>query len=174
MKRIVFVDDEARIFSVLQRLLRGMGEGWEVVFADSGTKALALMAQSPFDLVISDMLMPGMKGAELLAEIAKKYPQTIRIILSGHTDHEELLRLIGPAHQYLSKPLEPEILRDALTRVFALQDLLGSEQLKRVVTQIQFLPSVPGLYIEIVKELRKDDPSVCRLGQLISRDPGVC
>jgi HD-like signal output (HDOD) protein len=174
MKRILLVDDDPRSFSALQRLLRGMGEDWEVVFADSGAKALALMAQSPFDLVISDMLMPGMKGAELLAEIGRKYPQTVRIILSDHTNHAEILRLIGPVHQYISKPLEPEVLRDAIVRTFALQDLLGSEQLKQVVTQIQFLPSVPALYIEIVKELRKDDPSVCRLGQLVSRDPGVC
>ena len=174
MKRILFVDDEPKVFSALQRLLRVMRDEWEVISAESGPSALALMAQSPFDLVISDMLMPGMKGAELLAEIAKRFPETIRIILSGHTNHEEILRLVGPAHQYLSKPLEPELLREAITRAFSLQDLLASEQLKRLVTQIQFLPSVPALYIEIVKELRKEDSSVNRLGHLISRDPGVC
>ena len=97
-RRILFVDDEALILGGLQRMLRGMRAEWEMVFAESGAKALELMEQSPFDVVVSDMRMPGMNGAALLAEVMKRFPKTIRLILSGHADQELILKCVGSTH----------------------------------------------------------------------------
>src|SRR6185436_15709778 len=110
------VDDEALVLQGLQRMLRPWRNEWEMEFVDSGARALERMAQAPFDVVVSDMRMPGMSGAELLGEVMKRHPKTIRLILSGHADQQAILNCIGSTHQYLSKPCEPEMLKAAVMR----------------------------------------------------------
>jgi HD-like signal output (HDOD) protein len=102
--------------------------------------------------------------------VLKRHPQTVRIVLSGHAEREAVLRLIGPAHQYLSKPCDADELRNAIARAFALRDLLGNERLKRLTTRIKNLPSLPTLQNRLTEELREDSPSVERVGKIISRD----
>ena len=75
----------------------------------------------------------------------QRHPHTVRLVLSGHADREAVLRLVGPAHQYLSKPCNAEELRSAITRALALRDLLGNEQLKQLASRIRCLPSLPAL-----------------------------
>jgi len=101
-KRILFVDDEPNVLEGLQRMLRGMRHEWEMHFAESGQDALDRLSKQPFDVVISDMRMPGMDGAQLLTEVMRRYPQIVRIILSGYSDHENILKLVRPAHQYVA------------------------------------------------------------------------
>ncbi len=86
MKTILFVDDEPHIIDGLKRSLRPMWHEEKVVFANSGTEALERLAQQPFDVVVTDMRMPGISGAQLLTEVLKQYPQIVRIMLSGHSD----------------------------------------------------------------------------------------
>ena len=110
-KRILFVDDEPMILQGIQHSLRGMRAEWEVALANSGAEALETMAQAPFDVVITDMRMPGMDGAQLLDLVKVKFPRTVRIILSGQSDRETILRSVGPSHQYLSKPCDLDELK---------------------------------------------------------------
>src|SRR5437868_6264804 len=124
MKVLLFVDDEARVLQGLQRQLRNMRNEWDMNFIESGRAALEFMASRPVDVLVTDMMMPEMDGAELLIEVSKLHPNTIRIVLSGHAEREAVLRLVGPAHQYLSKPCDAEELRCAVARAFALRDLL--------------------------------------------------
>ncbi len=86
--RILFVDDEPQVLKVLQMSLKSMGHEWEMVFVESGEQALALMDQKPFDIIVSDMCMPGMTGAQLLNTVMLRHPQTIRLILSGYADED--------------------------------------------------------------------------------------
>jgi len=131
------------------------------------------MAAAPADVVVSDMKMPGMDGGQLLTEVMKRYPNTVRLVLSGQADREAILQLVGPAHQYLSKPCNPEELRAAITRALSLRDLLGSEQLKRLASRIRCLPSLPALHLQLTEELRRDDPSLEHAGEIISQDIGM-
>src|SRR5262249_34882778 len=108
MKKILFVDDEPNILEGLQRMLRPMRQEWEVAFAESGPKALELLAAHAFDVVVSDMRMPGMSGAKLLTEVMHHHPQVVRILLSGYADNEVIYKSVGPAHQFLSKPCATE------------------------------------------------------------------
>ena len=93
--RIVFVDDDPAVLELLQFAVETMEGEWETTFVQSGEKALALMEKQPFDLVVSDMRMPGMTGAQLLNEVMKRYPGTNRIILSGYADQEDVWRCVG-------------------------------------------------------------------------------
>lgn len=110
-KRILFVDDEPNILAGLKRMLRSMRKEFDLHFAENGKEALDIMESTEFDVVVSDMRMPGMDGAQLLTEIQQRYPYAIRIMLTGQANEESILRTVGVVHQFLAKPCEPEHLK---------------------------------------------------------------
>ena len=169
-KRILFVDDEPMVLSGLQRSLRSMREGWEMVFVTSGAEALEIMEQQPFDIIVTDMRMPAMTGAELLDRVKSRFPQCFRFILSGQADQQTLLRAVDPTHQYLSKPCDTAELKKRLTRAFAVRGLLKNAELQAVVSRLQALPSLPTLYLEVTQELENSEPSLPRIVHLVSED----
>ena len=169
-KRILFVDDEPSILEVLRHMLKGMASQWEMTFARSGQEALEMMARSPFEVVVTDVRMPGMDGADLLSSVKKQYPQTMRLVFSGESEREVIYRLIGSTHQFLLKPYDLNIIRDTIARAFTLRDMLSAESLEKMVSQIKTLPSLPDLYYNLVKELQSPYPSVDKVGDIISKD----
>ncbi len=173
MRRILFVDDEPNILQGLQRMLRPMRHEWDMTFTGSGQEALQILEESNCDIVVSDMRMPVMDGAQLLEEVQKLYPQTVRIILSGHSDRELTLKSVGVAHQFLAKPCDAEKLKGTVARACALREMLSDEGLERLVSRLQTLPSVPSLYTAVVEELQNPNSSLKQIGEIISRDVGM-
>jgi putative nucleotidyltransferase with HDIG domain len=173
-KRILFVDDEPMVLQGIQRSLRGMRAEWEIALANSGPEAMETMAQTPFDVVITDMRMPGMDGAQLLDLVKARFPQTVRIILSGQSDRETILRSVGPSHQYLSKPCDVDELKQKLTRAFALRDMLDNPHLKEVICRLKTVPSLPGLYVAVSEALRSPETTLKQIGDLVEQDMGMC
>jgi HD-like signal output (HDOD) protein len=173
MKRILFVDDESMVLDGLRRMLRGMRNEWEMAFASSGHEALKILAGGQFDVLVTDMRMPGMDGCQLLEQVKGLYPQIIRIVLSGHSDMGMVLKSVGPAHQFLSKPCDPETLKATVARVCSIQNLLEDDALIKVVSGIETLPSLPELYSEVVEELKSTNSSLNRIGEIISKDSGM-
>ncbi len=169
-KRILFVDDEPMVLSGLQRGLRSMRQEWEMAFVTSGAEALELMEEQSFDIVVTDMRMPVMTGAELLEQVKRRFPQCFRIILSGQADQQTILRAVDPTHQYLAKPCDTAELKRRLTRAFAVRGLLKNEELQAVVSRLDALPSLPALYIEVTRELENTEPSLPRIAHLVSED----
>jgi HD-like signal output (HDOD) protein len=139
-------------------------------FVTGGDEGLQAMARAPFDVVVSDMRMPGMDGAEFLAQVRKSWPRTARIILSGHSDESAILRSVEPTHQYLSKPCDAEVLRRTIERVCALQNLLESDRVKTFVAEIGSLPSLPALYQELTRLSQDPRVTLDALGAVIERD----
>lgn len=133
--RLLLVDDEENILRSLQRILRR--EPYELGTAASGEAALSMMEEQKFDLVISDARMPGMDGPTLLAEIKKKWPYCIRILLTGYTDVTSTIKAIneGQIYRYISKPWDDEelklIVRQALAYQFSERRRLALEKLTR-------------------------------------------
>jgi HD-like signal output (HDOD) protein len=169
-KRILFVDDEPFILQGLRRMLHGQRHEWKMEFASGAAQALELMAQAPFDVVVSDMRMPGLNGAQLLTEVMRRYPRTVRIILSGHADKELILQCVGSTHQYLSKPCDPEALKAVIQRAASLDYLHQHELLTTLVGQMDHLPTIPALYSAIVEVLNNPNTSIEELSALIARD----
>ncbi|MES9944365.1 MAG: response regulator [Candidatus Thiodiazotropha sp.] len=172
-KKIMFVDDEPNVLSGLRRTLRTQRKVWEMEFVASGQDALAKAAESSFDAVVTDMRMPGMDGAELLNRIAENHPDTIRVVLSGQSDQESVMKTVGPAHQYLSKPCEIDALKTTLARAFSLRDLLGESRLKSLVSGMRMLPSLPALYNELMIIIQDPNASVADVGRLVAKDPAM-
>jgi len=169
-KRILFVDDEPMVLNGLKRTLRKMRNVWDIAFAASGAQALAILDDQPMDVIISDMKMPEMDGSQLLAEVKKRHPHTVRLILSGNVEQETTIKSIQFAHQCLSKPCDVELLKQTLAKLFSLRDILSDDSIKKIVSQIESLPSLPTIYTEIMAEMQSDDPSIKNVGAIIGRD----
>lgn len=173
-RKILFVDDEPLILQGLQRSMRAMRDIWDMQFVDSGVKALEAMSKGEFDVIISDMRMPGMNGAQLLNEIMLRYPKTVRLILSGHADQDLVMRSVGSTHQYLTKPCDPDALRATIDRATALGDSFKDERLKNLIAKMSVLPSLPTLYIEVTEALQNGDASAHDIGAIVAKDIAMC
>lgn len=168
--RILFVDDEELALRGLNRLLYSMRGDWDMEFLDSGEKALARMAVAPFDVIISDMRMPGMNGAELLNEVMKRHPRTVRLILSGYADRDLILKCVGSTHQYLAKPCDADSLKMTVRRAAELERTMKSETLRQLVTRCVILPSVPTLFSEIIEALQDPETDLDTIGEILVKD----
>ena len=172
-RRILFVDDEPMILKGLQRTLRKMRDVWEMTFTSSSMEALQILGSGTFDVIVSDLRMPEIDGVQLLAEVKSKHPEVIRIILSGQVEQDTTFKSVQVAHQSLSKPCDADILKQTLKELFALRNLLEDESIKRIVSQTETLPSLPAVYTEIIHELQSSEPSVKKVGEIISTDMGM-
>lgn len=169
-RHVLFVDDEPNVLSGLQRMLRPMRHEYSMHFANGGAEALATLAAGAFDVVVSDMRMPGIDGAALLDEVSRAHPHIVRIVLSGQADREAILRVVGPAHQYLSKPCDADELKTRLQQLFALHDLMHNGALRAQIGALRSLPSTPGLLNELTDELASDHASLGRIGRIVEQD----
>lgn len=157
----------------LERSLRNMRHEWDMQFVLGGPEALEAMDNAPFDVVISDMRMPGMDGAELLDLVRRRFSQTVRMVLSGQSDKEAVLRAVRPTHQYLSKPCDIEELKHKLKSALALRNVLDSSELKRTVSQIETVPSLPSMSGALQRQLKAEQPDLAEIAEIVSRDPGI-
>jgi len=134
--KVLIVDDDTALRDMMKEAFAR--EPYEVIIAGSANEALDLLAQTPVDVVISDEMMPGLSGSEFLAIVRKKYPQTIRMILTGHANLASAIRAIneGEIYRFFTKPCNMIDLaitvRQALQHNAAVKE---SQRLKKVVAQ---------------------------------------
>ena len=121
--KILFVDDEESVLRALKRFCRG--KPWEVWLARSGTEALDILAEEGgVDVVVSDMRMPQMSGSKLLVQVKERYPDAIRILLTGYSDVTALEEAINEAkiYNYLTKPWDERLLLEVLEGALRFQE----------------------------------------------------
>jgi len=169
-KRILFVDDQPNILAGLRRMLHKMRDEWDMVFCESGKEALAIMEKQSFDLIVADMMMPEMNGAQLLRRVRELYPGMVRFILSGHSDRELILQSVGYAHQYIAKPCDADKLKYYLNSSSGLRQILSNPELHGRVAKVKTLPSPPDSYNQIVLELQSETASIDTITRLVSKD----
>lgn len=132
---LLLVDDEANILSSLKRLFRP--QGYRIFTAESGAQGLEVLAREPVDLVISDMRMPEMNGAQFLEKVCEKWPGTVRILLTGYAEIDATIDAInrGQIYRYISKPWEENditlIVKHALQQKFLEREKSRLEELTR-------------------------------------------
>lgn len=169
-KRILFVDDEQNVLDGLRRMLRSMRSEWDMAFASGGDEALEILATKRFDVIVSDMRMPGMSGEQLLTEVRKRHPVIVRLVLSGQADKNSILKSVGPIHQFLQKPCDEEMLKSTICRTIEMGDLFTDESLKSMVTELESLPSLPTHQQELMAQFQMPDVSAKLIGESISMD----
>lgn len=169
----MFVDDEQRVLDGIERSLFALDVEWEVEFATSGRAALARLAEMPAHAVISDMRMPGMDGCQFLTEVRARWPETLRIILSGFAEEEVALRSLDVVHQFLAKPCDGGSIVALVERIAGLRALLGSATLKRLIGRVGHLPPTPTVYCELVRCISDPNASTRSIVAVLSRDPAL-
>lgn len=171
--RLLFVDDEVLVLQGLKRSLHSMRSQWDMEFVESGAAALEALAHNHYDAIITDMRMPVMDGAQLLETVKEKYPEVVRMVLSGQASRESVLRSLGPAHQYVSKPCDPQDLKSRLAQAFVMRDLLKNASIRGLVLSLKSIPSPPALYHELQSELQAEDVSLKKIADIVARDAGM-
>lgn len=128
--RILCVDDEPNVLAALRRLFRK--QGYQILTAESGGAGLEMLKNQAADLVISDMRMPEMNGVQFLEQVRKDWPNTIRLLLTGYADNQQILDAIerGVVCRYVAKPWDDNdillIVHDALERKASLMQQGGA------------------------------------------------
>ena len=152
--KLLLVDDEPNLTSALVRSLDR--SQFEIFTADSAQKGLMILAGNDIDVVVSDERMPGMTGSQFLTEVRKKWPQTIRMILSGQADLEAAVRAIneGEVYRFLLKPCHPKELQ--LT-------ILQGLQHKKLVAQSRKLLQEHMKTMNLLEALEKDNPGITKI-----------
>jgi HD-like signal output (HDOD) protein len=172
-KRLLFVDDEPQVLTLLQSMFRRMNPEWDSVVANRGTDALTLMAQEPFDVVVSDMQMPEMTGAQLLERVRDQHPLTTRVVLSGYPDQQLSIHALGVAHQYLAKPFRVDDVQAVVKRAEQLESRIPDRTLREGLSRLSALPAVPSIWQRFEREMGSPTVSVESLGGLIAQDPAL-
>lgn len=169
-KRILFVDDERKILMALRRSLRRFRDQWDMVFAEGGAAGLDECASATFDLVVSDARMPGMEGSEFLNEVARLYPDTVRMILSGQCSRKSVLKCVAVAHQFLSKPCDPEILKNVLQKICETRGHFHHSPHRVDMSRVQRLPSQRCIYKQLTDTMESRRVSTEELAGILVRD----
>ncbi|NKD86298.1 HDOD domain-containing protein [Haematospirillum jordaniae] len=170
MSRILFVDDDPRLLQGLKRLTISRGSTWHCDFALSGAEGLSFLRQGAYDIVISDMQMPRMNGAEFLEQVRILSPQAVRIVLSGYSHIESIVSVAGSAHQYVAKPCSFEQLMGVIVRALALRQSFSRTALHSIVGKLHALPSPSERYTRLLALLESPLTSTDALATVMKDD----
>ena len=170
-RKVLFVDDEPHVTDSLKRSLRK--EPYEVLSANSASEALRVLARGPVDVIVSDEKMPGMPGSEFLAQVCKLYPESVRIILTGHGSMETAIRAIneGEIYRFLTKPCNEVDLAITIRQALQLKDLkvISQRLLERNKNQSAILRELEKKHPGITK-VERDSTGAITLGVEINDD----
>jgi len=173
MQRILFVDDEPAILAGLRQLLRKQRNEWSMQFVEGGTAAIELLDRESFDVVVSDMRMPKVDGVAVLRYVKERHPETVRIVLSGYSTHEDSLKVLPIAHHFLSKPCRVDTLKTVIIRACGLKSLFAGEELHRIVGSMESLSTAPETYMKLMQAIANQNSSARELAGIVESDPAL-
>lgn len=169
--KMLIVDDELDNLDLLYRTFR---RDFQVLKAGSGIEALEMLAtQGEVAVIISDQRMPEMKGTEFLSKTLPNFPDTMRIILTGFTDIEDLVEAInsGQVYKYITKPWDAGELKAVVQQAAVNYDLLKqqTEELRRVNAQTALL----AVLLQVVQSHPSLEPSLTRIATIFGESFAV-
>ncbi|MDF3064929.1 MAG: putative signal transduction protein [Polyangiaceae bacterium] len=173
-RRILFVDDEPSILEGLRSALRPQRREWDTAFALGGAAAIEELERRTFDVIVTDMRMPVVDGAELLRRVKQLQPRAVRIVLSGQTDAETAMKTVFMAHQFLAKPCELEKLRALVKRACNLNELVAGDELRALAGDAALLPAAPRTYSNLTQALAEPASNLATVANIVERDPALC
>lgn len=169
-RRVLFVDNQSELLHNTRRMLFNVEDEWDIDFAVGARVALQKLSKESYDIIVTDMEMPGMDGASLLTEVAQRYPSVIRIVQSGCADNDLVLKAAGNTHQYLAESDTGNHLLEVLQRALSLRELLHDDRLAEIIAGLDAIPSLPSAYTELMEVLQRPSSSMYDIGHVIAKD----
>ena len=168
--KILIVDNQPKVYQGLKRVLWTQKPDWDLFYAENGQKALELIDEQKFDVIVSDIKMPVMNGSELLNHIYTKQPDIIRIVLSGKCDQDSAFKLVSTTHLFLAKPCDPKTFINFIERAMKNKLILNNPIIIKIINSIQSIPSMPDTYLKLTSVLQKDNANINTIVEIISND----
>jgi putative nucleotidyltransferase with HDIG domain len=153
-----------------ERVREGLHDKWRLEFVSNVRQGLTALGQAGFDAAVVDLTAPGIDAPGLFKSMMESSPTTLRIGLVTPPEREALQQVRAAVHQLLTKPCDSKVLTAVLARAFAAQEFLSDENFKRLAGGIRSLPVLPNIYTELMQELKSEDPSLERAGEIVARD----
>jgi HD-like signal output (HDOD) protein/CheY-like chemotaxis protein len=173
LHNVIFVDDETSILSALRRSLYGYRDRWDMRFVGSAQEAIESMQERPADVVVADFRMPGMDGGQLLKVVRERWPDTARLMLSGHTKEDDLLQMITVAQRFLDKPCDRAVLVDAIDSALRTRATLDGTDLRAEIGALSMLPSAAETLDQLQQVLDRHDATVNDVATIVQSDVGL-
>lgn len=171
--RVLFVDDEPLIREYYSLLGGILGSDYEIFAVASAREGLTFLQQTPVDIVVSDLVMPEMNGKEFMGEVARRHPESMRIVLSGYDDQLTVAQSLMFGHRYMSKPFDLKNLAAVLNRICRLKYQIGGDKVKKIVSALGALPTPPKIFQRLVKALNSEFTSLQEVADIVQEDPGL-
>ena len=153
--------------------LRNMSDKWRLEFVSKVRQGLTALEKTPFDAAVVDLQAPGIDAPGLFKTMMDASPTTLRLGLITPPERQAIQQVKAAVHQLLTKPCDPNVLKAVMARTFASQEVLTDENLKRLASGIRSLPVLPDIYAELMQELKSEDPSLERAGEIVAKDMGL-
>ncbi|HXG46143.1 MAG TPA: HDOD domain-containing protein, partial [Methylomirabilota bacterium] len=171
-KRVLLIDTTPKMAAGWRHRIQDLSDRWEIEVATGREQAEEILGRGGVDLVAAALDLPG-GGAAFLDAATERQPGLVGIVLIDDLAEEQGAGVADLPYHAVPKSCHPEDLNDVMLRAQALASLLGDARLKKSIAQIRSLPTLPELYRELMAELRKEEPSLDRVGEIVSRDLGM-
>lgn len=171
-REVLLVDDDPLVVEGLLKSLRKFRKAWAVEVVNSAAAAVEALERKPRDAIVSDARMPEADGAWLMNEVQRRWPETVRVLLTGEVTAETLRKMSHLAHQLVAKPASAEAVFACVESALKGRDPLGTA-LRSTVCAFGPLPSLPATYLALRELLSRPDASVEEAARVVEQSPGV-
>jgi HD-like signal output (HDOD) protein len=174
MMRLLFVDDDPHALDQIRHEISHARLHYDVVFVDSGSSALAALGGGEFDALICDLKMPGMDGPSLLAQVRNQFPNVVRVCMSGAVDDADFMRAMPVTHQFLSKPIVGDALREVVERACSLNSILHHQGIRELVGRLNALPATAQTFQDLSDAMTQPNTHTADISRIVSKDTALC
>ncbi|MFZ5806768.1 MAG: HDOD domain-containing protein [Verrucomicrobiota bacterium] len=170
---VLLVDDDEKVLHGLRRSLKTIEPKWQILTETKPMEALGLIEKHAIDVIVSDLRMPVMDGADFLEKIQKRKPEIIRFVLSGQAGQDLMIKSSAVAHRYLTKPCDVQMLAQAIREAMEMTHTLSDVRTKQQVSHLKQLPTMPMIYQALLEVLKNPQVNSATIEKVISQDPSM-
>lgn len=171
-KRVLFVDDNKKYLDTYRMVFCRTDE-WECYYASDVLAAIDYLNFVEVDIIVVDLTLPLFDGSQILEYVKARFPSIIRIIFTDCKDVNTHLKVVKLAHQFYSKTTEIGKIETVIKQLYNLHRIIISDKARKILSQVDSIPSLPDIYFSLKKHLQDHDCSVKDVGKMIASDVGL-
>jgi len=172
--RVLLVSGEPATGTALRGALQQQRSPWQIVCVRSAAEALAQLERASFHAIVSELQLPQMDGAQLLAQVRELHPGVVRLCLSDGVDEALFLRAVPVTHQFLGKPCNADSVREVIERACSVAGLLQNPAIRELLGRLQTLPATPRTFDALSAAIARPNAHAADICAIVSDDRALC